>query len=1077
MRNRLQIVVPLGIIFYTPAMAKPLRAAPSMAVTPASVQRLRCEEVDNPLGVEASRPRLSWVIASTARDWRQSGYRILVASSSANLAKNMGDLWDSGQVRSGQNTEVLYKGKALGSGVKCFWKVRVWDNSGIASPYSAPAIWQMGLLKKTDWHGQWIGYTPAEKKGPVDTTPTLKDATWVWYPEGNPLTNAPEETRYFRRTLTLPGGRKVKKASLRIAADNDATVMVNGKEVGRAHDSWKSVDVFDVGNQLTEGDNVVAVAVTNEGTAAGLAAQLDIAFENGAPLTVVSNAQWKASKTSPPGWQGLKFDEADWVPVKELIKVGGSPWGEIATPGKVTAPPAPFLRRNFEVKGKLKRATAFIVGLGYYEMRLNGRKVGDHVLDPGWTRYDRRSLYVAHDVTSYLKNGANALGVILGTGHFDDHVLSVWDFENAAWRARPKMLLEMRLEYEDGRRQTVVSDGSWKASTGPITFDSISTGEHYDARLEMKGWDTPTYKDATWKKAQVVEPVKGILAAQISPPVRVTEILTPVKVTQPTPGVYIFDLGQNIAGVPQLRLQGPAGAQVSMRCAEKLHTNGTLDAENIDTFVKRRVKAQEFQTDKYTLKGQGREVWQPRFTYHGFQYIEVKGFPGVPTLDNLRGLVVHTDFAKVGSFTCSNPILNQTQQNTLWSYRNNFHGIPTDCPHREKNGWTGDAQLATELGLYNFDSTANYEKWLDDIADQQAPDGSYTGIIPSSGWGQNIGPAWDSAYPLIAWYLYEYRGDKAILQKHYPNLKRYVDFVTTRAKGGIVSYGLGDWLPAKTETPADITSTAYYYVDANIISKAATLLGKPDDAKKYADLAASIKAAFNAKFYNSVTGSYGNGSITSLSCALYQGMVEPENKARVVDNLVQEIAKQKYNMDVGILGAKYVLNTLVDNGRADVAYRMLQQRSFPSYGYWVEQGATTLWEDWNGGESRNHVMFGDVSAWFYKYLAGITPASPGFKQIVVRPYVLDDLTFAKASYNSVQGPIRSSWKKQNGVLNLAVTIPANSTATIYVPNADHKTVVENSKFVAGQSQVRSVGRDGEFSVFAVGSGTYNFRVG
>ncbi|RYG70814.1 hypothetical protein EON80_06755, partial [bacterium] len=1021
MKNWLQLAVPVGTLCSTAAMA-----APATTVT-----TLRCENVDRPMGVEKTKPLLSWNVNSTERGWKQGTYRILVASDPKILSQNKGDLWDSGQVKSSQTSQIAYAGKPLVSRTQCFWKVRTWNTKGVGSGFSAPSKWEMGLLSKSDWHGKWIGYDAPIPELENDDTPTLSGANWVWFPEGNPLTNAPEETRYFRRSVSLPADRRIKSAKLRVAADNSAVIFINGKEVGNAHDSWKSVDVFDVASQLTAGENVIAISVENEGTAAGLAAELVVQYQDGAPLSLLTDARWKSAQQPGTGWQAKSYDDSTWQAAREVAKVGGGPWGAVAKINNVTAPPAPYLRRTFNVGSKLKRATAYIVGLGYHELSINGKKVGDHFLDPGWTRYDRRSLYVVHDVTSMLTSGQNAVGVILGTGHYDDHVLSVWDFENATWRTPPKMLLEMRLDYEDGRSQTITSDSDWKASTGPITFDSISTGEHYDARLELKDWDKPSYQATGWKSVEVVEPVKGILAAQIAPPVRVTQSIKPVKITQPQPGVWLFDLGQNIAGVPQLKVQGPAGTTVKMRCGELLHKDGSLDATNIDNFVKRRVASQEFQNDHYTLKGTGTEVWNPRFTYHGFQYIEVKGFPGTPTLDSLRGLVMHSDFKSTGSFNSSNPILNKTQQNSRWSYIGNFHAIPTDCPHREKNGWTGDAHLAAELGLYNYDGAANYEKWLDDIADEQHPDGSYEGIIPTSGWGGNIGPSWDSAYPLIVWYLYEYKGDVSVVQKHYPHLKRYLDYLTTRSKDGVVSYGLGDWLPAKTQTNADITSTGYYYVDAMLISKAAKLLGNTADEKKYADLAASIRVAFNKKFYNEQTGIYGNGSITSLSCAIYQGLVEPQNKAKVLDNLVAEIKKQNYNMDVGILGAKYVLNTLVENDRADVAYQMLQKRTFPSYGYWVDQNATTLWEEWNGNQSHLHVMFGDVSAWFFKYLAGIKPAAPGFKEITIKPYVLGDLTFANGTYDSAQGRIVSDWKLTNGALQFNVTIPANTTATVY----------------------------------------------
>ncbi len=392
----------------------------------------------------------------------------------------------------------------------------------------------------------------------------------------------------------------------------------------------------------------------------------------------------------------------------------------------------------------------------------------------------------------------------------------------------------------------------------------------------------------------------------MAPAVKVTQVLAPVKITQPKPGVWLFDLGQNFAGVPQLRVSGARGTKVVMRCAEKLNADGTLDASNIDTFVKRRDPSQQFQTDSYILKGQGREVWQPRFTYHGFQYVEVTGFPGTPTLDSLRGLVLHSAFESAGNFSCSDAMLNRIQRNTLWSYRSNFHGLPTDCPHREKNGWMGDAHLAVEVGLLNFDSAANYHKFLDDIRDEQEPSGRLPGIIPTGGWGYawGNGPGWDSAYPIIAWHLYQYRDDRRVLEKHYAGMRRYVDYVSTRAKDNIVAFGLDDWVAPKTKTPLEVTDTGYYYADACIVAQAAQVLGKADDARKYSALANDIKRAFNAKLLNAETGQIANGSLTAQSCALYQGLVEPQDKAKVVARLVAEVERQDYHMDVGILGAK-----------------------------------------------------------------------------------------------------------------------------------------------------------------------------
>ena len=1051
-----------------------------------TINHLRCENVLNPMGVEELRPRLSWQLASQARGEKQATYRILVASTPQLLAQNRGDLWDSGQVRSSSTTHIAYKGKALASDARYYWKVRVW-NTGGNSAESQRAFWQMGLLRPADWRGQWIGYEAPIPAGAIDTTPTLQNASWVWFPEGNPAASAPVATRWFRRTFSVPADRALQSAILRVVADNSATVFVNGREVGRAKDSWKTRSNFDVKTALVAGNNSIAIAVANESDTAenvpnpaGLAVELNARFADGEPLSVVTDASWKTSDQSPEGWQNTDFVDANWKPAQVIAKVGEGPWGTIATALPISAPPAPYLRRTFALNGKVKRATAYICGLGFYEMSLNGRKVSDHVLDPAWTQYDRRSLYVAHDVTSYLKTGSNALGVILGTGHFDDHVLSVWDFDTASWRARPKMKLELRVDYEDGRKQTIVSDGNWKASTGPITFDSISAGENYDARLEKAGWDTANYQETGWLPAPVVEPVKGELVAQIAPAIKVTEIVNSVKVSEPKPGVWLFDLGQNIAGVPQLRVSGAAGTKIVMRCGEKLYPDGTLDMSNIDTFVKRRDPDAIFQTDTYTLKGGGTEVWNPRFTYHGFQYVEVTGLPGRPTLETLRGLVMHSAFETAGTFQSSNEILNRTQRNTLWSYRNNWHGLPTDCPTREKNGWTGDAHLAAEMGLYNFDGAANYEKWLNDVSDAQRPNGELPGIVPTSGWGFNIGPSWDSAYPLIVWYLYQYRDDRRVIEKHYDGLERYMSYVSTRAQENIVDYGLGDWLPAKTQTPAAVTSTGYYYADARILAQMAQLLGKTEDVARYNALAEGIKTSFNAKFYNPQTHQYANGSITAQSCALFQGLVDEANKPAVLQALIDEIERQGHHMDVGILGAKYVLNVLVDNGRGDVAYRMLQVRTFPSYGYWLDKGATTLWERWsdvgNQDDSRNHIMFGDISAWSYKYLAGIRPASPGFKTIVLKPHVLGDMTSARATHDSVQGRIESDWKIANNTFNWKVTVPANTSATVMVPceAKDQAAITEGGKAVGKVAGIRALRQEKGYAVFAVGSGTYNF---
>lgn len=867
--------------------------------------RLQCEYLDNPLGLDAQQPRLSWIDDSHQRAQKQSAYQILVASTAARLKANEGDLWDTGKVFSDQTLQVPYGGPALRSGQRCYWKVRVWDQDNRPSPYSEAAFWEMGLLSPADWQGRWIGRT------------------------------------------------------------------------------------------------------------------------------------------------------AD-----------------------IAAHPAPMLRQTFLVGAKVKQARAYICGLGYYELHLNGSKVGDHLLDPGYTRYDKRALYVTYDVTEALHQGRNAIGVMLGTGWYDVHTLAVWDFHKAPWRAAPKLLMQLKIDYADGRSEYIATDSSWRVSTGPVVFDSIYSGETYDARLEKPGWDTAAYDDSDWGRAPVMEAPAGKLSAQAMPAIMAERVLRPVAIAEPKPGVFVFDFGQNFAGFAELRVRGPAGAKVVMKYSERIDRAGMIDRAEIQQHVLHLDTNQLYQTDTYILKGKGLETWHSRFDYHGFQYVEVTGFPGKPTLDTLRGIFIHSAVRPVGEFACSNPLLNRIWQAGRWSYLSNLQGIPTDCPHREKNGWTGDAHLAAEQALFNYAPQAVYTKWVNDLDDEQRPSGELPGIVPTSGWGYTWGngPAWDSAFPHLPFYLYEYCADARILCDHYAGLKRYVDYLTTKATNGIVSIGLNDWAPYKTATPADITSTAYYFRDAQIVALAAQLRGEPAEARKYTDLAASIRQAFNEKFYHADTGTYGNGSQTSLSCALYQGLVEPANRQRVVDNLVAAVDRCNGHIDTGILGAKYLLNTLTDNGRADVAYRIASQKDLPSWGWWLSQGATTLWEQWNGSESRNHIMYGDISAWFYKTLAGINPdlASPGFGHFFIKPNLVGDLSSVRASYDSARGRIVSNWEIRDGRFQLKVTIPANTTATVWLPGAVPERIMEGGRPAAGISGIRQVGTERGGTLFEVGSGTYHF---
>ncbi len=798
-------------------------------------------------------------------------------------------------------------------------------------------------------------------------------------------------------------------------------------------------------------------------------------WEMGLPAPEDWQAKWISARGEGVGLPNASFRVGDPVPPSKRGQDARDTQGQDALATQAKSPqPAPLFRKAFTLAKRVRSARIYICGLGYYELHLNGAKVGDHVLDPAFTRYDRRALYVTYDVTRQLRKGPNALGVILGNGWYNMHTRCVWDFDKAPWRDRPALLCQLEITFDDDSKMVVASDATWRVTTGPLLFDSIRNGEKYDARLEKAGWDAADANDTGWSVAQVVPGPKGKLTAQMMPPIKINKLVKPVKLSEPKPGVYVFDMGQNMAGWVRLRVFGPAGHEVVMRYGERLNPDGTLDQKEIGQHIKTGLP----QTDTYILKGRGTELWEPRFVYHGFQYVEVTGLPGKPSLNALEARVVHTAFDPAGTFECSNDLFNRIQRNTLWSYVSNFVGYPTDCPHREKNGWTGDAHLAAETGLYNFDAASAYTKWLNDLKDEQRPTGELAAIIPTSGWGYQWGngPAWDSAYVLIPWYLYQYRGDARILAEHYDQLKLYVDYLTSRAKNHIVAIGLGDWAPAKTTTPEKVTSTGYYYRDALIVSRAAALLGKTEDAKKYGGLASAIRDAFNKEFYDSKTGLYAGGTQTAMSCALYHGLVPPQERGKVLGKLVESIQAKDGHLDAGILGTKYLIDSLTANDRADVVYGMATKTDYPSWGRWLEEGATTLWEQWDGNASRNHIMFGHISAWFYQTLAGINPDPEmvGFKHIIIRPQLLGDVKWARAEHESMYGTIKSAWEIRDGKFSLKIAVPVNTSATVYVPCDKQNAIAEGPGSTYRADHARFLRLEDRYAVFEVESGTYEF---
>lgn len=712
----------------------------------------------------------------------------------------------------------------------------------------------------------------------------------------------------------------------------------------------------------------------------------------------------------------------------------------------VHAKPAGLFRKVFRAGKKISSARAYIAVGGLYELYINGDRIGNHRLDPMYTRFDRRTLYVTYDVTSQLKQGANAIGVMLGNGWYNHQSTAVWYFDKAPWRARPTFCLDLRVTYVDGSVETITTGKDWKTSLGPVIFNSIYTAEHYDARLEQPGWNTVRFDDSKWKNVLLRAAPSTNIVAQAMHPVENVETIRVKTVNKFSDSLYVFDLGRNISGVSKLTVSGDSGTVIRLVHAEQLHKNGRADLSNIDVHYRPTDDKDPFQTDIFILSGNGEETFMPRFNYKGFQYVEVVSSKPVQLKkESLTGYFMHSAVPPVGRISSSNPVIDKIWAATNNAYLSNLFGYPTDCPQREKNGWTGDGQIAVETGLYSFDGITVYEKWLADHRDEQQPNGVLPSIIPTGGWGYEWGngPDWTSTIAIIPWNIYLFYGDTSLLSACYDNIKRYVDHIDDLYPSGLTSWGLGDWVPVKSKSPVEFTSTAYYYTDATILAKTAKLLGKTDDYTKYNALAQKIRKAFNDKYLDPQTGIYSKGLQTELSVALFWGLVPENMKATVAANLAKRVEQDNFHLDVGLLGTKAILNALSENGYADVAYRVASQEDFPSWGWWIVNGATTLYENWDINAtrdiSRNHIMFGEIGAWLYKGLGGIHPdeEQPGFRNVILEPHFVAGLDHFEAAHTGPNGRIITSWKKRGNAIDYTITIPANSTATVRfdVPNA------------------------------------------
>jgi len=760
---------------------------------------------------------------------------------------------------------------------------------------------------------------------------------------------------------------------------------------------------------------------------------------------------------------------------------------------------SPLFRHQFIIDKKIQRARLFIAGLGFYELRLNGSKVGDFVLAPARTDFRESILYDTYDITMDLQTGTNALGIILGNGWFNGQK-KYWGWQ-MQWYGSPRAMLQLVIEYEDGSKQNVVSDGSWKTSWSPITFNCMYDGEHYDARLETDGWDKPGFDDSLWSDVNEVQSPGGELKSSLHEPGKVTQIIKPIAVYEPRPDTFVFDLGQNIAGRVKLKTQGKAGTKVKLKFAEQLHPDGMIDPSSSRAAV---------QEDQYILKGKGIEEFEPRFTYHGFQYVQVTGYPGKPALDAIEGRFIQNAVLPSGSFSCSNDLINRIHLSTVQSQRSNLQmGVPTDDTQRpERQGWGGDALMTAQEAMLNVTVQRIYAKWFRDFHDQQDDLGRLGFITPRPGIKEDL--VWSSAFVIMPWYQYVYYGDTAVLAENYDSILKYMNYLATQGRADIHPKEKGDnpYFPdaqlqpiipghlqqsqwgdhlsladeyhSRSGLPLSI-STAIYYRDIQAIEKMARVLGKIEHAEKFRHLGKEVKKAFNNKFLNRKEGYYDDRSQSAQTWPLFFGMVPEDLEKSVFNTLINDIVDiHNTHPTTGYVGTKFMIDLLSREGREDLVWKMALNTDFPSWGYSLRNGRTTITEKWADGGSQNHVVLGAaIDPWFYNVLAGIRPDEkhPGFKKFIIDPYIPEtDLDWVKASVNTIHGVISSSWQKKGNKLQFDITIPANTSASIYLPAGSEDKISENGKPLSKAQGVKKANSSNSDAILEVGPGSYRFLI-
>jgi alpha-L-rhamnosidase len=1040
---------------------------------------LQVDNLDRPLGIDDSTPQFSWRLNDASRGARQTAYRVQVATRPELLTDGATDVWDSGKVQSGQSLNVEYAGPAVKPSMRYFWRVEVWGKEGKAYPASASEWWETGLLNQDGWRGAWIGW-----ETPIEAAERNARAVWIANPDAVPGTARPNTDQRFAYRATVELEKPVERVVLFATGEDTVSAWVNGQQVLTAspfppyhHLPWKKFVRADVTGQVTQGKNTIAIesvhyidkyGESDRKDVSPMIATVVVLYKDGTTAAVASDETWKSAIKPAAGWESKTFDDAGWksaVVWKQAKESNDAPLVHPWIPDSVK-----MLRKTFDAGRAIKSARLYATALGMYEVHLNGSPLNPDKLTwfaPGWTDYRERVLYQTYDVTQQLKSGENRMEVLLAPGWYSTP-LEWLQQPNNYGDTPPALRAQLRIEHEDGSVDWVSTDASWKADKSYILHSELYDGETQDLRLlEPAQRDEAAINGAQLgddaanvvQSVEIIHPKSIRIEAQDFEPIRVEQILTDPKMTEPKPGVYIYDFGQNMAGVERLSVSGPAGTDVQVRTGEVLNRDGTLYTENLRT-----AKA----TDHFILAGQGVETLYPHFTFHGFRYLEITGLKSAPDPKNVAALVLHTDFPFTAKLKTGNEMANKLWSNILWGERSNFVGVPTDCPQRdERLGWAADAQVFWRAASYNADLASFTRKFAADLRGTQVGTPFYGIYAPGTARPHmGTGAAWSDAGVIIPWTSWIQTGDTSVIDQNWSAMRKYVDAIDARNPDGIwhndSGTPFGDWLSLEGRTKEDIVATAYFAYDVEMLRQMAHATGRTEAEQHYETLEKKIRDAFQTKFVEangyvpgadngpSPFGDINNPNAKSKSgdtqtgyvLALHMNLVPQEQRGALADRLVKKIQNNHGLLGTGFVGTPYLLEELTKTGHAKVAYDLLLNKGMPSWGYQVEHGATTTWERWNGDlmrndpqmNSYNHYAYGAVADWIYRYAAGVdaSPLNAGFHTVLLHPVFDARLSPLEFSYESSYGEIESNWTVKANTTEWNVMLPANTTGRLQV---------------------------------------------